>query len=134
MLPNLLLRRYGASGFASAQSTGSLRNTVVAKAGRAVSPLVLAALGMALLASEKPAAAAVIAHLPHLHAAQFRGAFWSDSSTWSSEKTAGLLARREFLEGRQELPYVLLPRHEQEHVLRSPAPVIHAAVAGFKRI
>ena len=39
---------------------------------------------------------------------------WSVSITWSRLKLPGFLARREFLERGEELPDVLLRRHEQE--------------------
>ena len=45
-------------------------------------------------------------------------------------EAADLLARREFLERRQELPDVLLRRHEQEDVLDPPLLVAHAIVVG----
>src|SRR5262249_26028091 len=41
-------------------------------------------------------------------------------------EAADLLARREFLERSQELPDVLLRRHEQEGSVDSPVSVVHA--------
>ena len=49
-------------------------------------------------------------------------------------ETACFLARWELLERREELSNVLLSRHEQEHVFRSPTPVLHAVIGRLERI
>ena len=50
-------------------------------------------------------------------------------------ESADLLARREFLERGEELPDVLLRRHEQEDVIDPPAVPVHAfVVADLERI
>src|SRR5512147_350953 len=50
-------------------------------------------------------------------------------------EAAGFLARREFLEGREELSDVLLRGHEQKQTIYPPMRVVHAdQVAFFERV
>src|SRR5262245_13248327 len=49
-------------------------------------------------------------------------------------EAADFLARREFLERHQELPDVLLRRHEEEEAVRPPAPVFPAMLGVFERV
>src|SRR5438094_8957449 len=69
-----------------------------------------------------------------LVAGRFRRALQSFQHLIEAE-AAWLLARREFLEGSEELPDVLLRRHKQEGMVNPPASIVYAfVVSGLERI
>ena len=76
--------------------------------------------------------------MPTVRLLSIAGGFWGVLQSLQrvvERKTAGFLARREFLKRGQELPNILLGWHHDEGVIDPPPAVIYAlVVSGLERI